>query len=161
VATRKISLEKDEYDFPTNDALREAWTDLGDDSSLEMIGQIMAYLQFHEYLIENLRNETRSGWKPIWLHVAEGLYKTAILHYASIVELVLFTVAEQCHQTRKNRSPNEVLACFRRTDRRYYEFSGKEIQVELNECNLRTKLYGCHQRDLRVDARDVGLDMSQ
>ncbi len=64
-----------------------------------MIGQIMSYIQFHEYLIQNLRHETIYGWRPVWLDVAEGLYKTVILHYASIVELVLFTLAEQCYQT--------------------------------------------------------------
>jgi hypothetical protein len=159
MARRKIKLEQDEYDFPTSNALRDPWTDLGNDSSLRMIGQIMSYIQFHEYLIQNLRHETTYGWRPVWLDVAEGLYKTVILHYASIVELVLFTLTEQCYQTSVKESPIGVVACFKRVDRRYYEFSGKEIQVRLNECSLRTKLYGCHQRELPIDARDVGLDM--
>lgn len=76
-----------------------------------------------------------------------------------IIELVLFWVAQQHHETRRNKSPDGVLACFKRIDRRYYEFSGKEIQVELNERHLRTKLYGCHQQDLRVEPRDVRLEM--
>lgn len=159
MATRRIKLEQDSYDFPTNNALRAPWTDINDDSSLEIIGQIMAYIRFHEYLIENIRNETQYGWKPIWLHVGEGLYKTAILHYVSIVELVLFTVAEQCYNSKGNRSPEGVLSCFKKKDRRYHEFAGKEIQVELNQCTLRTKLYGCQQREVPVNARDVGLDM--
>jgi hypothetical protein len=159
MARRKIKLEQDEYDFPTSNALRDPWTDLGNDSSLRMIGQIMSYIHFHEYLIQNLRHETIYGWRPVWLDVAEGLYKTVILHYASIVELVLFTLTEQCYQTSVKESPIGVVACFKRVDRRYYEFSGKEIQVRLNECSLRTKLYGCHQRELPIDARDVGLDM--
>jgi hypothetical protein len=159
VATRRIKLEQDNYNFPTNNALRAPWIDLNDDSSLEMIGQIMAYVKFHEYLIENIRNETQYGWKPIWVHVGEGLYKTAILHYVSIVELVLFTVAEQCYRSQGNRSPDGVRSCFKKKDRRYHEIAGKEIQVELNQSALRTKLYGCEQREVSVNARDVRLDM--
>jgi len=160
VARRRIKLEQDEYDFPTNEALCDPWTDLDDEPSLKMICEIMAYVQFHEHLIQNLRHETtRYGWRPLWLGVGEGLYKTVILHYASIVELVLFTLAEQCYRTQGNESPDCVLACFRRTDRRFYEFSSKKVRVELNQCNLDTKLYGCHERTLPVDPREVGMDM--
>jgi hypothetical protein len=151
VARRSIKLAQDDYDFPTNDSLRDPWIDLDDEPSLKIIGQIMSYVQFHEYLIKNLKNETNYGWKPLWLDVGEGLYKTVILRYASIVELVLFTLAEQCYQTQGNESPDCVLACFKRTDRRYYEFSSKKVRVELNQCNLDTKLYGCHERELPVD----------
>jgi hypothetical protein len=156
---RKIKLEQDEYDFPSNSALSAQWSGLRDASSLQMIGQILAYIEFHEYLIQNLRYKSRDGWQPLWLHVSEGLYKTAILHYVSIIELVLFTVVEQHYQSRRNGCPNAVIACFKRADLRHYEFSAKEVTVELNGCRLHSKLYAREQREAEVDARDVRLDM--
>jgi hypothetical protein len=116
----------------------------------------MSYVQFHEYLIKNLKNETNYGWKPVWLDVGEGLYKTVILHYASVVELVLFTLAEQHYDSNKSKSPDGVLACFKRTDRKYQVFSSRKIRVD--DDNQHTKLYTCRERDLDVDPPRSGTE---
>jgi hypothetical protein len=68
------------YHFRSNASYRGPWDFLPNERA-KVIAEQLTYLEFHEWLMNNLRHarehEPRNGeWLPLGLTVAEGFYKT-------------------------------------------------------------------------------------
>src|SRR5882724_1812875 len=84
------------YTFRPNQSYRDEW-DFLPSSRAKVIATQLTYLDFHEWLMNNLRHAgerepDEGAWSPLGLSVAEGFYKTDVLLYASICEAALFAV---------------------------------------------------------------------
>ena len=84
------------YDFLSNAHYRLPWNFLPSERA-KVIAEHLTYLEFHEWLMDNLRHATQldpepPDWSPLGLSVAEGFFKTDVLLYASICEAAIYTL---------------------------------------------------------------------
>lgn len=93
---RRFSLNPDQYDTPSIDALRQEWRNIPDPQARNVIAVEAQYLAFHHYLINSLRHQAIDGGDaiPIGLSVRAGALKTATLLCASVAEAALRAHAE-------------------------------------------------------------------
>lgn len=96
---RRFSLNPDQYDTPSVQALRQEWRNIPDTQARNVIAVEAQYLAFHHYLINCLRHQAIEGSDaiPIGLSVRAGALKTATLLCASIAEAALRAHAEARH----------------------------------------------------------------
>ena len=94
--TRIFSLDPDQYDSPSIDLLRHEWRNIPDIQARNVIAVESQYLEFHHYLLNNLRHQSIDGGEAIQigLSVRAGALKTATLLCASIAEAALRAHAE-------------------------------------------------------------------
>ena len=93
---RKFSLNPDQYDTPSIDAMRYEWRNIPDFQARNVIAVESQYLAFHHYLLDSLRHQALDATDaiPIGLSVRAGALKTATLLCASIAEAALRAHAE-------------------------------------------------------------------
>jgi len=73
-------------------------------SRAKVIAEQLTYLDFHEWLMNNLRHSSEpqpnaAAWSSLGLTVAEGFYKTDVVLYASICEVALYAVLRSVYVT--------------------------------------------------------------
>lgn len=123
------------YTFRSNASYREPWAFLPNQRA-KVIAEQLTYLDFHEWLMENLRHATplepdEDDWSSLVFSVAEGFYKTDVLLYASICEAALFSVLHSVFAYEADSVHQAVRDCFRRVEDRFHKITGHEISLKL------------------------------
>jgi len=162
MAIQKLLLHpEDTYDFKFNAKYREEWNCIVNEEYRKVIAQQLTYLNFHEWLFNNLKYEEYEGvYEQLKFHVEEGFYKSDILIYASICELALFDVLEHKYKQDKGSMPSKALECFEKKTDDYVSLDGKKVTVELGKDNIVTSnLYVLGKKNVQVKDRDRHFDM--
>jgi len=106
---RDVTIINNEYDFLTDYDYEKRWGFLKDKDRTYYIGRQLTYLNFHEFLFNNIRTGNPPN-KILFGNVAEGFIRTDIILYASICETALLDVIWWEHIRFGNIAP----ACVRK-----------------------------------------------
>jgi hypothetical protein len=123
------------YDFRPNANYRHPWNFLPNERA-KVIAEHLTYLEFHEWLMDNLRHATQhdpepSDWSQLVSSVAEGFFKTDVLLYASICEAALYTVLDLVHSHEGARAHQAVKDCFRTIKDCFHKISKYEASMNI------------------------------
>ncbi len=121
------------YNFRTNATYRTPWNFLPDDRA-KVIGEQLTYLDFHEWLMDNLRhsdstNPEADQWSRLVFNIAEGFFKTDVLLYASICEAALFSILHDVFNDDGDSAHDCVKECFQRVEDRFHKLNSCEISL--------------------------------
>src|SRR5437773_7148891 len=143
------------YNFRSNESYRERWNFLPR-ARAKVIAEQLTYLDFHEWLMNNLRHATEhepenGQWLSLGLTVAEGFYKTDVLLYASICEAALHAVLGAVYSKDRARAHQAVKDCFCRIEDRFHTISDHEISMAAR--NVTGRLCLRFKREMSVTDR--------
>jgi hypothetical protein len=104
------------YTFQTDASYRAQW-DFLPYARADVIAKQLTYLEFHEWLMNNIRHAAErepqhADWHRLGLSVAEGFHKTDVLLYASICEAALHAVVRSVYLGDKVGADPAVKECF-------------------------------------------------
>ena len=121
------------YNFRSNESYRERWNFLPR-ARAKVIAEQLTYLDFHEWLMNNLRHATEhepenGQWLSLGLTVAEGFYKTDVLLYASICEAALYAVLRSAYSNQGILAHQAVKDCFRKVEDRFHSICDHEVRM--------------------------------
>jgi hypothetical protein len=124
------------YDFRPNAHYRHAWNFLPNERA-KVIAEHLTYLEFHEWLMDNLQSATQlnpqpSDWLSLRSSIAEGFFKTDVLLYASICEAALYTVLNSVYSSDGNRAHPAVKDCFRTIEDRFHKISSYKASMNIH-----------------------------
>jgi hypothetical protein len=125
-----------QYEFQTNTFYYARWNFLPDKERVNIIVAQLTYLEFHEWLANNLRHHTRpdpreSNPSKLVFDVAEGFVKTDVLLYAAICEAALYVVAKASLKSNKDKEmAADLLAAFLTCDQKIVPLSKQTFTME-------------------------------
>ena len=130
---RYISLHpENQYPFQTNSFYYARWSFLPDKERIKIIGAQLTYLEFHEWLANNLGHQSRpeSEPLPLVLDVAEGFVRTDVLLYGSICEAALYAVAKAFLNSKPPKIPADLFAAFITSEEKIIPFGKQTFTME-------------------------------
>ncbi len=136
MAERIIGIHPEKrYNFRSNASYRQTWAFLPTQRA-KAIAEQLTYLDFHEWLMENLRHASpidpdEHDWSSLVFSVAEGFYKTDVLLYASICEAALFSVLHSVFAYDADSAHQVVRDCFRRVEDRFHKITAHSASLSL------------------------------
>jgi hypothetical protein len=128
------------YDFRPNAHYRSPWNFLPTERA-KVIAEHVTYLEFHEWLMDNLRHATQqapapSDWSTVGLSVGEGFFKTDVLLYASICEAALYTVLNSVYSHDGSATHQAVKDCFCATEDCFEKIFNHKTSINLRGNNV-------------------------
>ncbi len=125
------------YDLLSNAHYRLPWNFLPSERA-KVIPEHLTYLEFHEWLTDNLRHATQLDPEPPGLVAAglkwltEGFFKTYFVFYATICEAAIYTVLDLVNLHDGNGPHQSVKDCFRTIEDCFHKISNYKASMNIH-----------------------------
>jgi hypothetical protein len=148
---RYISLHPEsQYTFQTNSSYSSRWNFLSDQQRVKIIAAQLTYLEFHEWLDNNLRHRDphESELWSLAFDVAEGFVRTDVLLYGSICEAALYAVAKKVVDSNTTtQKPPHLLAAFQTSEQKIHHLGKQTLTLKGNPEGITGKIGICYPKE--------------
>jgi hypothetical protein len=155
---------ENQYTFRPNSSYYARWRFLPDKERAKIIAAQLTYLDFHEWLSNNLRHHTRpdlreSDPSPLVFDVAEGFVRTDVLLYAAICEAALYAVAKKAFDSATTTpKPAYLLGAFLTSEEKIRSLGSQTFTLEGDSPRKGCKIGICYTKVTRKSDSTVTFD---